>query len=350
MKLSKKFAKIALIFFLLIAYIFFSFMVFKPLFTRTSGKLEAESVAAEFLEATRPTTTFPAEPTESANPSATDLTEARPTEEQPTAPTFENAELFAAMQAYNEKIRAEGQMDLCDPWSYTVPALDLSSFGLEKNAVIGVLQIPCIDVKLPIYMGASYMNLDKGAAVLSQTSLPIGGDNTNCVIGAHRGWNAEDFLRDIEDVQLGDIVTVTNLWEELQYSVAEIKIIRPDNIEQVLIQEGRELLTVFTCHPYASRGQYRYLLICERVQQKAPSFASESPTESKLVIPSTVAIETKKSSPTVCIDGMEFKSAKDEIQIVSALPWFGLAVSLLLLSILIISLVHSIRLHRRRKD
>lgn len=187
--------------------------------------------------------------------------------EQSTTPdtaALPHAELYAAMQAYNEKIAAEGQRELRDPWAYTVPALDFSAYGLDVDAAIGVLQIPSIDVHLPIYSGASSEHLNKGAALLSQTSFPIGGTSTNAVIGAHRGWGGEDFLRNIEDVQCGDEVTITNYWETLCYTVTEIKIIRPNEISQILIQPGRDLLTVFTCHPYASGGRYRYLLICER--------------------------------------------------------------------------------------
>ena len=59
-------------------------------------------------------------------------------------------------------------------------------------------------------------------------------------------------------------MTVTNLWEELTYRVSEIKIIYPNEVEEILIQSGRELLTLLTCHPYASGGKQRYLVICER--------------------------------------------------------------------------------------
>ena len=69
-------------------------------------------------------------------------------------------------------------------------------------------------------------------------------------------------------MQIGDTVTVTNLWEQLIYQVAEIKIIYPYEVDQILIQEGRELLTLLTCHPYASGGKQRYLVICERLYQE----------------------------------------------------------------------------------
>lgn len=64
---------------------------------------------------------------------------------------------------------------------------------------------------------------------------------------------------------MGDYVTITNLWETLTYKVVEIKIIYPYEVEQILIQDGRELLTLLTCHPYASGGRQRYLVFCERV-------------------------------------------------------------------------------------
>ena len=103
-----------------------------------------------------------------------------------------------------------------------------------------------------------------GAAVLGQTSLPIGGSNTNCVIAGHRGWNGAAYFLNIDKLGIGDELSITNLWETLEYTVSEIRIIEPDEIDWILIQEGRELLTLMSCHPYASGGKYRYLVICER--------------------------------------------------------------------------------------
>ena len=246
MKQPRKIAKTILFFLLIIAFGASCYIALRPLLVRAQSNRAARSAADTFLQS------YP------------DAVEAA---EQPTTPdtaALPHAELYAAMQAYNEEIAAEGQRDLRDPWAYTVPALDFSAYGLDEDATIGVLQIPSIDVRLPIYSGASSEHLNKGAALLSQTSFPIGGADTNAVIGAHRGWGGEDFLRNIEDVQRGDDVTMTNYWGTLHYTVAEIKIIRPNELSQVLIQPDRDLLTVFTCHPHASGGRFRYLLICER--------------------------------------------------------------------------------------
>lgn len=334
MKISKKVKKAVLVCALLAIYIFFTLLVLKPWITRTSGRAEAQAEAEAFLQRSRPQAALtPNDPASATDASvAPERTEAAP---------LRQPELYAAMQAYNKRIYTEGQSGLCDPWSYIAPAIDLTAYGLMADEVIGVLQIPSIEVSLPIYCGASSAHLNKGAAVLGQTSLPIGGANTNTVIGAHRGWNAEDYLRDVEDVQLGDEIIVTNFWGELRYTVTEIKVIEPDDIKQILIQPGRELLTVFTCHPYASGGRYRYLLICDRVVKQEPSEGITQESALPSVTPATapqIGTEIEKAEPTVCIDGVEFHSAAKEIRLVAVLPWAGIGITALLMGAVLLFL------------
>ena len=64
---------------------------------------------------------------------------------------------------------------------------------------------------------------------------------------------------------MGDTVTLTNLWKTLTYTVADIQIIQPHEVDKIKIQQGRDLLTLVTCHPYASGGRQRYVVYCERV-------------------------------------------------------------------------------------
>lgn len=175
-------------------------------------------------------------------------------------------ELLEAMERYNQRIYLEKQAGLCDPWAYQQPSFDLTEFDVP-DGIIGVLSIPALDAEFPIYLGATSANMAKGVVHLSQTSLPIGGINTNCVLAGHRGWNGADFLRYIENLQVGDRVTVTNLWGEMVYEATEIRIIEPNDVDQILIQEGKDLLTILTCHPYASGGKQRYVVYCERVEK-----------------------------------------------------------------------------------
>lgn len=249
----RKTVKILSVLFLLTAFCVSAYLVLRPWLLRTASQKQAQSAVESFFSEYHSDQNHDPEPTAPSTPTES--------EEIPERPY---ADLYAAMQDYNRQIFSEKQCNLRAPRSYTVPALDLTEYGLDADAPIAVLKTPSIGVELPVYCGASTKNLSKGAVLLSQTSFPIGGENTNAVLGAHRGWGGEDYLRNIEKVQIGDEVLVTNLWETLRYTVVEIKIIEPDEISQILIQPGRDLLTVFTCHPYGSSGRYRYLLICER--------------------------------------------------------------------------------------
>ena len=179
------------------------------------------------------------------------------------APPTEHTQLWLDMKAYNEAIFREWQEGLSNPNAYEKPSFRLSDYGLETE-VFGVLSIPRLSLEMPIYLGASKQNMANGAAVMGQTSLPIGGSNTNCVLAGHRGWNGAAYFLYINQLEPGDTVTVTNLWETLTYEVVETRIISPNDVDAIHIQPNRELLTLLTCHPPASGGKQRYLVFCER--------------------------------------------------------------------------------------
>lgn len=183
-------------------------------------------------------------------------------------------ELYAELESYNERLYAEGQKDLKDPFSYESATLDLTEYGLSEN-VIGVLWIPRLDLEQPIYMGANYENLSKGIGLLGNTSVPLGGENTNVVLAGHRGWRGIPMFRNIQSIQLGDKIQITTPWETLIYRVVELKIIPKDSTEVIYIQEGREIVTLLTCHPY-TKNEQRYVVIAER------SYESEVTKETDL--------------------------------------------------------------------
>ena len=176
----------------------------------------------------------------------------------------QHPKLLAALQAYNQRIYNEKQPGLVNLEACEEPVVDLSAYGI-KSEIIGVLEIPAMELTMPVYLGASDEHLAAGAAVLGGTSVPIGGDNTNCVIAGHRGWRGADYFRHIDRLQVGDTVQLTNLWETLTYTVTDIQIIQPKEVEKIKIQPNRNLLTLLTCHPYASGGRQRHVVVCERV-------------------------------------------------------------------------------------
>lgn len=172
-------------------------------------------------------------------------------------------ELLAALREYNQRIYAEKQCNLVDLEACEEPAADLTAYGIEDE-IIGVLEIPAMELTMPVYLGASDAHLAAGAAVLGNTSAPIGGNSTNCVIAGHRGWKGADYFRHIDRLAVGDTITLTNLWKTLTYTVADIQIIQPHEVEKIKIKPNRDLLTIITCHPYASGGKQRYVVYCER--------------------------------------------------------------------------------------
>ena len=196
-----------------------------------------------------------------------------------TAPENERpyADLYDAFRRYNDEIYADGQSSLQDPFAYETPAFDLTAYGLPDD-MVAALWIPRLDLDLPVYLGASTANMARGGALLGQTSMPLGGENTNTVIAAHRGYYGAEMLRNVQQIQIGDKITLTTPWETLVYRVCELKIIQPDDVSAILIQPGRDLLTLSTCHPYTQNYQ-RYIVIAERVHDAAPTTHEEDLAE-----------------------------------------------------------------------
>ena len=183
---------------------------------------------------------------------------------EPTEEEREYPELWDAMVAYNESIYAENQSGMVNLQSLEKQSFVLQNYGLEDE-VFGVLSVPAIELSMPIYLGASRANMAIGAALMTETSLPIGTPNSNAVICGHRGWNGASYFLHIDKLQIGDTVTITNLWEELEYTVVSTKIISPYDLDAVKIQDGKEMITLLSCHPVASGGKQRYLVFCERM-------------------------------------------------------------------------------------
>ncbi|MBQ2604775.1 MAG: class C sortase [Clostridia bacterium] len=167
------------------------------------------------------------------------------------------------MQQYNNDLLEYGQYELNDPFAYEQPSFNLYTYSLYDN-VFGHISAPAIDMDLPIYLGANQYNMNFGAVQLSYSSMPIGGESTNAVFAAHRGYIGKIFFDNIVFLNEGDDVYITNPWETLQYRVAYTEVISPYDIEKCYIQEGKDLITLLTCHPYGE-STYRYMVVCERV-------------------------------------------------------------------------------------
>lgn len=230
-------------------------MLLYPCGNQAAWYIRSEKAVESFLKVIQPS--HPA-----VNAISPDCIEQTAAESEAALP---HQELLEAMQAYNRMIYETAQTGLCDPWSYQKLMIDPTVYGVA-DGVVGVLSIPKMELVQPIYLGATAEHLANGVAQLTQTSMPIGGSNSNCVLAGHRGWRGALLFRHIDVLEIGDTITITNLWDTLTYQVSEIRIIDPDDIDEILIQPGHDLVTLLTCHPYGSGGRYRYLVICQRMQ------------------------------------------------------------------------------------
>lgn len=172
--------------------------------------------------------------------------------------------LYEELKRRNEELYENKQVNLYDPFSYEQPSIDLSEYGIEDN-IIGYIRIPKMDIDIPILLGANSVNMKKGAVHLTETSYPIGGVNTNSVIAAHRGYGKAKLFRHIEKLEYGDKIYIQNFREELVYEVYDIKLVSPDDISELVVQEGEDIITLITCHPYRVNTQ-RYIVKAKRCE------------------------------------------------------------------------------------
>ena len=148
--------------------------------------------------------------------------------------------------------------------SYEESLINLSEYGLEDN-IFGFLKIPSIDVNLPIYLGANTKNMNLGAVHLTGTSYPIGGNNTNSVFAAHRGYYAAKMFRNIDKINIGDSLYIKNFIETLEYKAIKKDIINPDDLQKLTIWDEKDIITIISCHPFPYNYQ-RYVVYFERIE------------------------------------------------------------------------------------
>lgn len=201
--------------------------------------------------------------------------------------------LYTQMKEYNERICRENQSGLKDVFSYEQNPFDLSALELEED-MIGYLEIETLDLILPLYIGASKENMRKGAVVLAETSMPIGGKDTNCAIAAHRGGaNGDQSFKNIEQLKAGDEIRITNAWETLTYVAAEQVVIEPNDVEAIKIIPGQDMITLFTCHPYGFNS-HRYVVYAKRKeagQEEEAKPGTEEEGAKEPVFPESLAYE-----------------------------------------------------------
>ena len=160
--------------------------------------------------------------------------------------TEDYSAIFEQAYAYNKALYETNYplMDYEDVPGY------YNTLSLTENQMIGYLKIDRISLELPIYHGTSDEVLNKGVGHLQGTSLPVGGENTHCVMSAHRGLPSSKLFTDLDRMEIGDTFQIIVLDQVLTYQVDFIKVIEPTDVTDLQIIDGGDYCTLFTCTPY----------------------------------------------------------------------------------------------------
>lgn len=173
--------------------------------------------------------------------------------------------LWEAVYSYNESLISRENPYLLseDQQQKYTTLLNASGTG-----IMSVIEIPSINVYLPVYHGTSESVLSVAIGHLEWTSLPAGGESTHCVVSGHRGLPSARLFTDLDKLKIGDVFMMHVLEKTLTYEIDQIHIVEPHETEDLFIQEGKDLCTLVTCTPYGVNS-HRLLIRGHRVENIA---------------------------------------------------------------------------------
>lgn len=126
----------------------------------------------------------------------------------------------------------------------------MNTLNIAGDEMMGSVEIPKINIKIPIYHTTEEDVLNKGAGHLEGSSLPVGGANTHAVISAHRGLPSASLFTDLDQLKEGDHFLIHVLNETLCYEVDKISVVKPEDTSALAVEDGQDLVTLLTCTPY----------------------------------------------------------------------------------------------------
>lgn len=126
----------------------------------------------------------------------------------------------------------------------------LDTLNVTEDGIMCYVEIPSIRVSLPVYHGVDSSVLQVAIGHIEGTSLPVGGPSTHTVISGHRGLPSAELFSNIDQLREGDTFMLQTLGETLTYEVDQIRIVEPDELDDIEIEEGLDLCTLVTCTPY----------------------------------------------------------------------------------------------------
>lgn len=230
---------------------------------------------------------------------------------------------FARANAYNEAL-----VPYILPDSFAIAAASeepdeeyMACLNLTGDGMMGYVQIPKIDIKIPIYHTVSTEVLEKAAGHLEGSSLPVGGEDTHAVISAHRGLPSAALFTDLDKLKEGDHFLISVLDEILCYEVDQISVVEPSETEALKVEAGKDLATLLTCTPYGVNS-HRLLVRGHRVEyveeevmkEDVPLMETSLHTNYLLWVVVGLAITTVFIIVLSVVDKKRLKKANDQMK------------------------------------
>lgn len=191
-------------------------------------------------------------------------------------------------QQYNEKLFLRQKTEN----AFLIPEEQLAEYeqllDVTGLGIMGYIEIPSIDVSLPIYHGTSDTVLQIAVGHLDWTSLPVGGESTHCVLSGHRGLPSAKLFTNLDKLAVGDTFLMQVLDEMLTYEVDQILIVEPDETQALMIEEGKDYCTLVTCTPYGVNS-HRLLVRGHRIETVQEAKAIRIPADAVQIEPLLVA-------------------------------------------------------------
>lgn len=168
-----------------------------------------------------------------------------------------------------------------------------SILDVDGNGMIGYIEIPNVNITLPVYHGTNDDVLQIAVGHLNWTSLPVGGTSTHCVLSGHRGLPSAKLFTNLDQVKEGDTFVIRVLDEVLTYEVDQIRIVEPAAVDDLMIENGKDYCTLVTCTPYGVNS-HRLLVRGHRVENESESIrvTSEAIQIEPLIVAPAIAIPT----------------------------------------------------------
>lgn len=193
--------------------------------------------------------------------------------------------MWREAQAYNTALpRDQGRFQLSEEEKQVYEGL----LRVSDDGIMGYVEIPSINVELPIYHGTDEEILQIAVGHIQGSSLPVGGPSTHCVISGHRVLPSAKLFTDLDQLTKGDIFILHVLDETLTYEVDQIHIVEPDDVSLLSMEEGEDLCTLVTCTPYGVNS-HRLLVRGHRVENQQDALTTSITSEAVQIDPMLVA-------------------------------------------------------------